>query len=477
LAANTPVAAQEGTGALRQSAQKIDETLAWKEEVNRRVAEHKGRRIAGVNLPSAQVEVQSGAGNRAALAAQRVAARYAKAPSYSAMMAEEARAAVRAAEAASKAALEAQAAAEQVLAGLEAASSSESAWEPEFFTASVAEPLAPAMAPSQQAAPRAPEPAPQASARAASGQAPKRPFEIRWDADLPVREQMSAAARACRGESVIEAPEEPSWEQSAEDQLDIDNYLGAEGYEVVEPALPIHANLIEFPRELIATRKVRPRRVEGPHAARAEEQGQLSIFEVDPLSVSTEPEVLGAIGEANAATWSGAKWSGIELDEEPPIEYSAALRTPAGEEPVNRDAAGVELEVAPMNLRLMAAVVDLSLMGGAFLTVAFVLAMNMKMLPRLLQLETASTIGLVLVALSYLAFFLIVEGRSPGMMYARLEILTVAGDKADQAQRIRRMGALLLSMAPIGLGAAMALFDENHLCWHDRLSGTYLHRR
>jgi uncharacterized RDD family membrane protein YckC len=81
------------------------------------------------------------------------------------------------------------------------------------------------------------------------------------------------------------------------------------------------------------------------------------------------------------------------------------------------------------------------------------------------------------VALSYLAFFLIVEGRSPGMMYARLEILTVAGDKADQAQRIRRMGALLLSMAPIGLGAAMALFDENHLCWHDRLSGTYLHRR
>ena len=461
---------------MRQSAQKIDETLAWKEEVNRRVAEHKGRRIAGLNLPPAQVEVQSGAGNRAALAAQRVAARYAKAPSYSAMMAEEARAAVRAAEAASKAALEAQAAAEQVLAGLEAASS-ESAWEPEFFTDSVSEPLAPAMAPSQQAAPRAPEPAPQTSARAASGQAPKRPFEIRWDADLPVREQMTAAARACRRESVVEAPEEPSWEQSGKDQLEIDNYLGAEGYEVVEPALPIHANLIEFPRELIATRKVRPRRVEGPHAARAEEQGQLSIFEVDPLSVSTEPEALDAIGEANAATWSGAKWSGIELDEEPPIEYSAALRTPAGSDPVNRDAAGVELEVAPLNLRLMAAVVDLSLIGGAFLTVAFVLAMNMKMLPRLLQLESASTIGLVLVALSYLAFFLIVEGRSPGMMYARLEILTVAGGKADQAQRIRRMGALLLSMAPIGLGAAMALFDENHLCWHDRLSGTYLHRR
>ena len=487
------MAAKEGTGALRQSAQKIDETLAWKEEVNRRVAEHKGRKIAGVNLPQTQLEVQSAAGNRAALAAARVAARYAKAPSYSAMMAEEARAAVRAAEAASKAALEAQAAAEQVLAGLEAASSSESAWEPDFFTAPVPEPVTtsaaepvsshlqpavrPAMAPPQQAAPRAPEAAPQTSARAAGGLTPKRPFEIRWDADLPVREQMTAAPRACRGESVVDAPAEPTWEQSTQELLDMHNYLGAQGYEVVEPALPIHANLIEFPRELIATRKVRPRRVEGPHAATAEEQGQLSIFEVDPYSVSTEPEALGAIAEANAATWTGAKWSGIELDEEPPIEYAAPLATPAGEEPVDRDAAGVELHVAPMNQRIMAAVVDLSLISGAFLTVAFVLSMNMKTLPRLLELETASAIGFVLMALSYLAFFFIVEGASPGMMYARLEILTAAGDKADQAQRFRRMGALLLSMAPIGLGAAMALFDENHLCWHDRLSGTYLHRR
>src|ERR1700679_3702314 len=138
----------------RDAAQKIDETLAWKEEVNRRVAEHKGRRTAGVHLPQAPAEEQSGAGNRAALAAARVAARYAKAPSYSAMMAEEARAAVRAAEAASKAALESQVAQEQVRAGLEAASSSEPAWEAEFFTASVAEPVAPAMAPPPQAAAR-----------------------------------------------------------------------------------------------------------------------------------------------------------------------------------------------------------------------------------------------------------------------------------------------------------------------------------
>jgi hypothetical protein len=38
------------------------------------------------------------------------------------------------------------------------------------------------------------------------------------------------------------------------------------------------------------------------------------------------------------------------------------------------------------------------------------------------------------------------------------------------------MAALLLSVLPIGLGVLWALFDEQHLCWHDRLSKTYPHK-
>ena len=43
--------------------------------------------------------------------------------------------------------------------------------------------------------------------------------------------------------------------------------LAAKRIEAVEPAQPIHANLIEFPREIVATRKVRPRLAEGPLGA------------------------------------------------------------------------------------------------------------------------------------------------------------------------------------------------------------------
>jgi uncharacterized RDD family membrane protein YckC len=41
------------------------------------------------------------------------------------------------------------------------------------------------------------------------------------------------------------------------------------------------------------------------------------------------------------------------------------------------------------------------------------------------------------------------------------------------AQRCGRLGALLLSVLPVGLGIALAIFDDDHLSWHDRLSGTY----
>ena len=466
-AMGTPAAAQEGARALRQSAQKIDDTLAWKEEVNRRVAEHKGRKIAGVNATETPVEAQSAAGNRSAAAAARVAARYAKAPSYSAMMAEEARAAVRAAEAASRAALEAQAAAEQVLAGLEAASSAEPSWEPEFFKE--AEPEAvrnyapPAMASPQESV-------------SVSAATPRRSYEVRWDADMPVREQTPAAARISRSERIAEVPAELAWEQSTQDLLDMHDQLGSHGYEVVEPALPIHANLIEFPRELIATRKVRARRAEGVHAATAEEQGQLSIFEVDPYSVSVAPEAAGSIAEANAATWTTAKWSDIELDAEPRIEYEDELPTYVPLERSSADAAVNELHVAPMNQRVMAAVVDFTLVSGAFLAAAYAVISKMTAMPGLKQLEAGSAIGLVLMALAYMAFFFFLTGVTPGMKYARLEILTITGEKASREQRLRRMGALLVSMAPMGLGAAMALFDEQQLCWHDRLSGTYLKR-
>ncbi len=453
---------------MRQSALQVESTAEWKQEVARRLAEHNERKNSGANVAQAKEDVHPEPGSRAAAAAARVAARYAKAPSYSEMLAEEARAAVRAAEAASKAALEAQAVAESVLAGLEAASSATQTWEVEFFTPAQAEPATePASEPAAVSAKASAPPAAQNASAAAARQS----FEIRWDADLPIREAGPAAGRAFHGKPGSDVVVE-SLRRAAPDAQSL---LEAEGFEVVEPAQPIHANLIEFPRELVATRKVRPRRAEGPYAASMEELGQLSIFEVDPRSVSTEPEAAGPAAEAGNAAWADPVWSGIELDEEPQEEMALPAPVPAAMER-DEPAAGVAVQPASMNRRILAAVMDFSLIASAFVAAALLAAVNVKTLPSIRAMETGSALALALTGAFYLALFFILAKATPGMKYAQLEICTLDGKRPTRAQRCVRLGAMVLSILPAGLGVALAVFDEQNLCWHDRLSGTYLRR-
>jgi uncharacterized RDD family membrane protein YckC len=489
---------------LRQAAQAV--APAWKEEVNRRIAEHKERR-ANPGEALQQREPQPAPGSIAANAAARVAARYAKAPSYSEMLADEARAAVRAAEAASKAALDAQAVAESVLAGIEAASTTQN-WEPEYAAAPAPqwtpEPalvpqrmIAPAPAPAAAAQASTVDPNPAAKPAAAKRTTRKatpreeatapQAFEIRWDSDLPVREA-AAPSYPSHGDNFFARPQQHEW-----DAPQIHEGFGSGAYEVVEPAQPIHANLIEFPRELVATRKLRPRRAEGPYAEQVEAERQLSIFEVEPWTISTEPEATGSAAEA-APNWVGPEWSGIELDEEPPADlyapapnYAAAYaEVHAGEAKAHWNRAEAQtaeavspqqaLPLAPFGHRLLAGLVDFSLIAGAFVFAAFLASASARTMPSIKQMAMGSVLGFALTAAVYLAIFFTLAKGTPGMKYAGLEIRTFGGRAATREQRLQRMMALLVSVAPVGLGAAWALFDEQSLCWHDRLSSTYVRK-
>jgi uncharacterized RDD family membrane protein YckC len=437
---------------LRQSAQISDTALSWKQEVNRRVAEHNERKTPATGqLPGP--EAQHPAGNRAAEAAARVAARYAKAPSYSQMLAEEARSAIRAAEAVTRAARDAQAAAESMLASLESASAaSEQEWEQEFFSAAPQEPVrTQAAEPSRPLAQPSAPISSQNSRQITPGQvASGRPsYEIRWDGDLPARE--TASARATHTNTIFESPA-----------------AGMEGIEVVEPALPIHANLIQFPRELVAQRKARPRRDESQYASATGEYAQLSIFEVDPLSVSPGTAAAVASADVTTAQWVGPEWSGIRLDEEPQADFDAVFPTEEKEVP-----AVPALQLAPMNRRLLASLVDFSLIIAIFLGCATYELSNLIALPPLRMLEMGSMAGLALTAALYMTLFFTLGKATPGMKYAHLELRTFSGERPGVLQRWGRIAAGVVSLLPLGLGAAISIFDEQHLCWHDRLSGTY----
>ncbi len=126
------------------------------------------------------------------------------------------------------------------------------------------------------------------------------------------------------------------------------SYDGGPIYEPVEAAQPIAANLIEFPREIVATRRMRPRITEAN--LESSEPQQLSIFEVDSNTVSREPMAATATTAAEPM-WIGTSWQEIELDEQPqPLPDYYALQPDAP-----------RLYQAPFGRRMMATMVDAAL--------------------------------------------------------------------------------------------------------------------
>ena len=444
-------------------------TPQWKEEVNRRIAAHKNRRSqssAEESTPQANLGT-----TRAAQAAARVAARYAKAPSYTQMQAEETRVAVRAAEIATKVALEAQETAEARLAEMHAATQQAArgpavvhtlpVQPPDFASETVAQPAAGTEPVTERAraAAQVPPPSVQESGAALETEEkkpePRRIFGIRWDPDLPRR---SADRKSDPRRSVTE-----DFELSTEDwwsPAEVAESLRSNPIEVGEGD-QLHANLIQFPRELVATRKMRPN--PGPVT---DAEGQLSIFEVDPASISTEAG-LSAVEQGGVSIWNRPEWSGIKLDTQP-VERPASAP--------NVDAASQPLPVASLGLRLMATVVDGALILASFVSLGFLVAHNASHPPAGKPAELLGIAGLALVGMLYYAFFFALPASTPGMKYAGIGLCTFDDQTPTRAQLRRRLGAMLLSLLPVGLGLLWSIFDEEHLSWHDRYSQTYLRK-
>jgi hypothetical protein len=263
--------------------------------VNRRIAAHKNRKGISGAEPDASEELQQMSNSRAAAAAARVAARYAKVPSFSEMQAAEARVALRAAEATTRAAMEAQAAAKAVLEQIETNAAESGDLDCDLRYAR-----------NRNQDPHSHDPKQQTRTPASEA------VEIRWEADLPVRQA------------------EPQISGTSSHSLNVEEDLYGVNdtrnhYEAVEAAQFIPANLIEFPREIVATRRMRPRAEMGSNP----ESQQLSIFEVDLNAVSTEP-MSSQEAAGDEPMWIGSSWSEIELDEQHPLPEYYALPAASG---------------------------------------------------------------------------------------------------------------------------------------------------
>jgi uncharacterized RDD family membrane protein YckC len=74
----------------------------------------------------------------------------------------------------------------------------------------------------------------------------------------------------------------------------------------------------------------------------------------------------------------------------------------------------------------------------------------------------------------YFALFTVFGGSTPGMMLRGLRVVSYDGGIPTSRQMAWRSFGYLISAGTCFLGFAWALWDDDRLCWQDRISQTYL---
>jgi uncharacterized RDD family membrane protein YckC len=129
---------------------------------------------------------------------------------------------------------------------------------------------------------------------------------------------------------------------------------------------------------------------------------------------------------------------------------------------------------APLTNRALAGMIDAALLVffyGAFLALFWALGGRFSM-SKLTAAITAATFALLYA--QYFLLFTVFGGATPGMMARRLRAASFDGSDPASAQLLWRGCGYLASAAIALLGFAWAIWDQDHLTWHDRISQTYL---
>jgi len=148
-----------------------------------------------------------------------------------------------------------------------------------------------------------------------------------------------------------------------------------------------------------------------------------------------------------------------------PIEEVASERRPGFELP---------LQAAPMSRRVLAAAVDGLLVFLAVGLFAYTFFGITSSVPALRQIVLISAALVAVFWAGYQYLLLVYAGTTPGLKLARLRLSRFDGSPVPQTLRRWRVLASILAGCSLALGYAWCFFDEDQLCWHDRITHTYM---
>jgi uncharacterized RDD family membrane protein YckC len=200
---------------------------------------------------------------------------------------------------------------------------------------------------------------------------------------------------------------------------------------------PVTARIIEFPRSWI------------PPTPALDELAE---------PVITQPRIL----EAPEVVPPAPALGGITIE---PVERPEMEKRPGIDIP---------LQGAPLRRRVLSALIDDLIIALACALFAYIFWKLTAIRPPRLQIIEISA-GLAGVLWAGFQYLLVVyAGTTPGLRLARLELTRFDGSTAGRRLRRWRVLASFLSAISLGMGYAWVFLDEDSLCWHDRITHTYL---
>lgn len=144
------------------------------------------------------------------------------------------------------------------------------------------------------------------------------------------------------------------------------------------------------------------------------------------------------------------------------------------EEPDKRPGVDIPLQSVPLARRLFAAAIDGLLIAAAAALFGFVFWKIAAIRPPKFQI-VGIALGMMFALWAAYNYILVVYGAStPGQRAAGLKLSKFDGMPTSRSQRRWRVLASCLSAVSAGMGYAWVFLDEDALCWHDRITHTYL---
>jgi uncharacterized RDD family membrane protein YckC len=203
------------------------------------------------------------------------------------------------------------------------------------------------------------------------------------------------------------------------------------------PVIPVSAKIIEFPRWWT------------PPPAPLDELAE---------PVMDRPRIL----EAPEVVLPAPALGGITIEPVRPPELE------------KRPGIDIPLQSAPLARRIFSAAIDDLIIASACALFGYIFWKMTATQPPPFQLLGLSAGIAALFWAAYQYLLVVYSGSTPGLRLAKLELARFDGTPADRRRRRWRVLASFLSAVSLGMGYAWVFLDEDALCWHDRITHTYL---